>query len=188
MALQIGAGAIDVVPILTRDILVEDNLANLCREPRCSNYGISANCPPYGSGPSGFRDLLKICSYALAIKMEVPMGSLVTNDRHYITGLMYQIVSDIERLAVERGFSNSKSYAGGSCKVIFCREYEACRVLTGGECRNPRYARPSMSSSGVNVNELSKTAGWFINRDTDKVKASMGAVYGLVLIGYLIAR
>ena len=158
MALQIGAGAIDVVAISTSDILVEDDLANMCREPRCVNYGISANCPPYVSGPSGFRDLLKICKYALAIKMEGPLGSLLTNDRHYITGLMYEIVADIERFAVEQGFSNSKSFASGSCTAIFCREHGDCRVLTGGECRNPRYARPSMSSNGVNVNELSKTA------------------------------
>lgn len=187
-AMRTGAGAVDVVLISSSDISVEDGLANLCGEPRCLYYGLSANCPPYVSGSAGFRDLLRICKYALVIKMEIPVdvGSLVNDDNHYITRLMHEIVADIERLAVEKGFSDSKAFAAGSCKVIFCHENGNCRVSTGGECRYPQNARPSMSSSGVNVNALIKTTGWFVNQDTIKPnsdKVSMGAIYGLVLIG-----
>jgi len=186
MAIQIGAGAIDVVLIPTSDLSVEDGLADMCREPRCVYYGLSANCPPYVPGPSGFRDLLRICKYALAIKMEVPVGSLVNGDHHDLTRLMFEIVSDIERLAVEKGFSDSKAFASGSCKVTFCHEHGNCHVLIGGECRYPQNARPSMSSKGVNVNKLIKTTGWFMNQNTNKTdsdKVSMEAIYGLVLIG-----
>jgi hypothetical protein len=78
------------------------------------------------------------------------------------------------------------AFATGSCKIIFCHEYGSCRVIEGGECRNPEYARPSLEANGVNVNELNKMAGWAINLDTNEVdndRVSMGAVYGLVLIG-----
>ena len=186
MAMQIGAGAIDVVLIPTSDISVEDGLADMCREPRCVYYGISANCPPYVPGPSGFRDLLRICKYGLAIKMEIPGGSLVNGDHRDLTRLMFEIVSDIERLAVDNGFSDSKAFAAGSCKVTFCHEHGNCQVLTGGECRYPQKARPSMSSKGVNVNKLIKTTGWLMNRNTnntDSGKVSTEAIYGLVLIG-----
>ena len=185
MALQIGADAIDVVAISPSDISVEDDLANFCREPRCGYYGLSANCPPYVSGPSGFRELLKICKHALAIKMEVPLGTYLTDEQYDILKFTHETVAGIERLAVELGYSNSKAFAAGNCKVFFCREYDRCRVLTGGECRHPQHARPSMSSSGINVYELKKTAGWLMNRDTNEANPDpkMEAVYGLVLIG-----
>lgn len=177
VALRIGAGAIDVVAISTSDISVEDDLANMCREPRCGYYGLSANCPPYVSGPSGFRNLLKICAHALVIKIEIPMGSLVNYECLDIMKLLHEIVADIEKSAVELGYSNSKAFAIGSCKVIFCPEHVGCRVLIdGGECRNYQYARPSIEAVGINVYELNKTAGWPINRD-------MEAINGLVLIG-----
>lgn len=186
MALQIGAGAIDVMAVSPSDISVEDDLANTCREPQCPYYGLSANCPPYNSGPSGFRDLLKICQHALAIKMDVPVGSYLGDEYLEIMKFMHETVAGIEKLAVELGYSNSKAFAAGNCKMIFCRDHARCRMLTGGECRNPQSARQSMSSNGVNVYELNKAAGWFMNRETNEVntnQGSMEAIYGLVLIG-----
>lgn len=184
--MRIGAGAIDVVTISPSDISAEDDLAKFCLEPRCGYYGLSANCPPHVSGPSGFRDLLKTCEHVLAIKMDVPLGCLLTDDRFVILKLLHEIVADIEKSAVKLGYSNSKAFAGGSCKVIFCQEHLGCHVLNeGGECRNPQHARPSIEANGVNVNKLKKTAGWSIKRDTNEVDTGlvMDAVYGLVLIG-----
>jgi len=98
-----------------------------------------------------------------------------------------EIVADIEKSAVELGYSNSKAFAVGSCKEIFCHDNFDCRVLSEGKgCRHYQYARPPIEAFGINVNELAKTAGWSMNRDTDEAdtdKVSMGAVYGLVLIG-----
>ncbi|ODA39421.1 DUF2284 domain-containing protein [Desulfosporosinus sp. BG] len=189
IALQIGAGIIDVVVIPTSDILVEEDLANMCREPRCAFYGLSANCPPYVSGPSGFRKMMESCTYTLAIKIDVPTGWLMSDERLVIMRLLHEIVADIERSAVERGYSNSKAFAAGSCKEIFCNKQLSCRMLTNnGPCRNPQYARPSIEAYGVNVHELTKTTGWFINpRDSNEAnidKAPIAAaIYGLVLIG-----
>ncbi len=186
IAMRIGAGAIEMVTVSPNDISAEDDLANCCREPRCGYYGLSANCPPYVSGPSGFRDLLKICEHVLAIKIDVPPGCLITDERFDILKLLHEIVADIEKSAVELGYPNSTAFAGGSCRVIFCQKYLGCRVLNeGGECRNYRHARPSIEAKGVNVYKLKKTAGWLTNQDTNIADTSsvMEAVYGLVLVG-----
>ena len=84
------------------------------------------------------------------------------------------------------GYAESKAFAGGSCKKIFCREHAACRVLSGeGECRNPQYARPSMSGFGINVLKLLQKAG--IQADKTPVRAdypdeSMSWTAGLVMV------
>lgn len=165
MALKIGAGVIDVVAISPNDIFVEDDLANFCREPQCTYYGVSANCPPHVDGPAGFRHLAKTCEYALVVKIPVPMVSLLSHEQRDIMKLLHEIVADIEKSTVELGYSNSKAFAVGSCKEIFCHDNFDCRVLSKGEgCRHYQYARPPIEAFGINVNELAKTAGWSMNR------------------------
>jgi len=181
------SGANGAAAISTGDISVEDDLANLCREPRCESYGLSTSCPPYVSGPSGFRELLKKFKHAIVIKIDVPLEILLSSERSDIMRLLHEIVAGIEQAAVKTGYPGSKSFAGGSCKKIFCHDYKGCRVLTeGGECRNSRYARPSMSGFGINVSKLMKVAGWTMNRYTreaDPDKASTAPICGLILIG-----
>lgn len=186
-ALQIGEGVIDLSLISASDISVEDDLADLCREPRCKYYGVSANCPPYVSGPSGFRNLQKKCKHAIVVKIPVPTASLLSHEQSDIMKLLHEIVANIERTAIKLGYSNSKAYAGGSCKELFCQKYDDCRVLVegAGKCRHQSFARPPVEAYGINVNELAKTAGLSEKRDLNKNdpnKISMGAVYGLVLI------
>jgi len=180
-------GASNAKAISTADISVEDELAKLCREPQCENYGSSAGCPPNVSGPSGFRELLKSYKQAVVFKIDVPSEILFSNERAEIFGLLHEIAAAIEHSAVQMGYRNSKAYAGGSCKRIFCQDHPKCRVLhEGGECRNPEHARPSMSGFGINVSKLMQVAGWTMNRSTPETasdKSSMGTVCGLVLIG-----
>ena len=187
IALQIGAGIIDVVTISTSDISIEDDLANMCREPVCAFYGLSANCPPYVASPSKFRNMLEIYRYALAIKMDVPTGWLNSDDRLVVMKLLHEIVADIERAAIELGYTNSKAFAAGSCKEIFCNKHSHCRLLTDkGECRHPKYARSAIEAYGVNVHDLNTTTGWFKDQNSEEAtvdKASIGTIYGLVLIG-----
>ncbi len=181
------SGASGAAAISASDISVEDDLAKLCREPQCESYGLSTSCPPHVSGPSGFRDLLKKFKHAIVIKIDVPLEILLSSERSDIMRLLHEIVAGIERAAVKTGYTSSKAFAGGSCKKIFCHDYEGCRVLTeGGECRNPRHARPSMSGFGVNVSKLMKVAGWTMNsytREADPDKTSTAPICGLILIG-----
>lgn len=181
------SGASGATAISTSDISVEDDLAKLCREPRCESYGLSTSCPPHVSGPSGFRELLKKFKHAIVIKIDVPLEILLSSERSDIMKLLHEIAAGIEQAAAKTGYFNSKAFAGGSCKKIFCRDHKGCRVLTeGGECRNPRHARPSMSGFGINVSELMHIAGWTMNRNTFKAdpdKASTAPICGLILIG-----
>ena len=184
--LALRSGASGAAAISASDILVEDDLAKLCREPRCESYGLSTSCPPYVSGPSGFRELLKNFKHAIVIKIDVSLEILLSSERSDIMRLLHEIVAGIEQAAVKTGYPGSKSFAGGSCKKIFCHDYEGCRVLTeGGECRNLRYARPSMSGFGINVSKLMQVAGWTMSNTykTDPDTASTAPICGLILIG-----
>lgn len=186
-ALARNLGATDAVVIAADDIAVEDDLAALCREPGCENYGVSASCPPHVAGPDGFRKLLKNYRWAMVVKIDVPSEILLSDQRREVFELLHTIVAGVGQAAVEKGLSGSKAFAGGSCKQIFCRDFPGCSVVTeGGACRNPENARPSMSGFGINVSKLMQSAGWILNRAARKAapgSASMASVSGLVLIG-----
>ena len=185
LACQLGAS--DAKTISTTEISVEDSLADLCREPGCENYGLSASCPPHVSGPDGFRKLLKTFEHAVVFKIDVPSEILLSDECRDIFRLLHEIASNIEKAAIEMGFSNSSAYVGGSCKQIFCLDHPYCPVIAGnGECRNPFFARPSMSGFGINVLKLKKAAGWMSNktpRDIDPDMVPTERVCGLILIG-----
>jgi predicted metal-binding protein len=184
-ALQLGAS--DAKVISANDISVDDDLANLCQQRRCEYYGLSVYCPPNVAGPPGFRELLKNYNQALVFKIDTPIEILLSDNRHAVFRQLHEIAAGIEQSAVEMGFRNSKAYAGGSCKSLFCQDHTSCRMLTeGGECRYPRIARPSMSGFGINVSKLMQTAGWSMQRivkDTNPDAVSMGMLSGLILIG-----
>jgi predicted metal-binding protein len=185
LACRLGVSHAKVIS--TSEILIEDDLAKLCREPQCENYGLSASCPPHVAGPSGFRKLLENFEHAVVFMIEVHSEILLSSDRREVFRALHEIAAAIEHAAVEIGYRNSRAYAGGSCKRLFCQDYSSCRILKeGGECRNPDRARPSMSGFGINVSKLMAAAGWTmkrITRDLDQHKASMSTVCGLVLIG-----
>jgi predicted metal-binding protein len=185
LACQLGASNARVIS--TKEISIEEDLAKLCREPQCENYGLSASCPPHVAGPSGFRKLLQDFERAVVFKIEIPLEVLLSSDRREVFRALHEVAASIEHSAVEMGYHHSRAYAGGSCKRLFCQDYTYCRILKeGGECRNPGRARPSMSGFGINVSKLMQAAGWTmspITQDNSGNKASMSLVCGLVLIG-----
>lgn len=185
LACRLGADAAEVIG--AADISIEDDLANLCKEPQCENYGQAAGCPPHVSGPSGFRELLRNFQKALIFKIDLPSEILLSSERRDIFRLLHEIAAGLEQAAVQSGFLNAKGYAGGSCKRIFCQDHPTCRVLSeGGKCRHPDHARPSMSGFGINVSKLMETAGWTMHRSLPGVapsKTTMLTVCGLVLLG-----
>jgi predicted metal-binding protein len=180
------AGASEAKIISTKEIVVDDNLADMCRKPRCENYGLSKSCPPHVSGPSAFKKKLEKFHRAIFFKIDIPSDVLYSSERRDFFQLLHEIAANIETSAVEMGFVRAQAYAGGSCKKIFCRDHAECLALSeGGKCRNPRYARPSMSGFGINVAKLFKTVGWKMNwtsHDTNSDATQMANVSGLVLI------
>lgn len=182
-------GATNAKIISTKDIAVEDHLADMCRDPQCENYGLSMSCPPNVSGANGFRKMIKNYERAVFFKIDAPTEILVSasEDRRELFQLLHEMSAGLERLAKEMGHGNAVGFAGGSCKKIFCHDQPFCRVIKeGGACRHPDGARASMSGYGVNVPQLMKIAGWKIDRitgDTDPNSIPMGHLSGLVLLG-----
>ncbi|MBN2332750.1 MAG: DUF2284 domain-containing protein [Deltaproteobacteria bacterium] len=180
-------GASDVALLNAADIVVEDRLAALCREPGCEWYGQSCSCPPHVGGPAVFRKLLEIYPQALAFRIDAPKEVLFSADRREVFHLLHTIAADLEAAAEKEGFSRAAAFAGGSCKDIFCTDQSDCRVLAiGGSCRHPEAARPSLSGFGVNVSHLLQTAEWEDASATgalpDEADNTMPLV-GLVLLG-----
>lgn len=179
------AGASDASFVDPDKLVVEEKLAAYCREPKCPNYGLSASCPPHVPGPDAMREWLATAEYALAVKIDAPQAVLFSVERLEVMRLLHEMVAEVEHKAVELGFKQSKSFAGGSCKGLFCSEYKDCQFLAEkGACRNPQSARPSMSGFGVNVAEMMKMAGWDGRpcSDTEEEEEAMSWVAGLVLV------
>lgn len=180
------SGASEAAIISTKDIVVEDGLADKCREPKCENYGLSKSCPPNVSGPEEIRKKIESTEKAVFFKIDVPSETLYSGEGREVFQLLHEISSGIEKNAVEMGFKDAQAYAGGSCKKIFCYEHSECLALSEkAECRHPQYARQSMSGFGINVLELFRTAGWKMNRatrDAGQEVAGISNICGLVLI------
>jgi predicted metal-binding protein len=137
--------------------------------------------------PYEFRNLLTQYEHALVFKIDTPTEVLLGDGRFDVAKLIHEISAGIERLAKKKGFTNSKGFAAGSCKMIFCKEHAKCIVLDKNEdCRFPDKARTSLSGLGVNFLELCKTLDWqleIITKDTKPGDVPMGMMSGLVLIG-----
>ena len=184
-AFELGASDAKIIP--AQAVVVEDRFAEMCASPQCPGYGLAPSCPPYVMKPSEFRDLLTHYEHVLVFKIDVPTEVLLSDARHDVAKLIHKMSSDIERLAKEQGYTNSKGLAAGSCKMIFCNEHAKCIVLDKNEkCIFFDQARPSLSGHGVNFFELSKTLGWQIEKitkDTEPDDVPMGIMAGMVLTG-----
>jgi len=186
----LGASRAAIVP--AGQIVVNDALADLCRQPRCPNYGLSKSCPPHVAGPSELRKQLERRTHALFFTIDVPAevidaASLSRSaESRAIFRLLHEIAAGMEKAAIEAGFGDAQAYAGGSCKRIFCDDDDACRALKeAGTCRYPQHARPSMSGFGIDVARLFKTCGWemrWVSPGHGGPPVPMASICGLVLV------
>lgn len=176
----IGSGASEVVIIPSSLITVDDYLAELCNgNPPCPNYGLAPSCPPHVPGPKAFRQWQTESPWCVVIRMDFPPVGLQTDERKELGRLLHEIVSTVEHQAVDLGFKESRAFAGGSCKNLFCPELESCLILDGQEpCPYPQTARPSVSGFGINVSRLMESAQWKEFPDP----SSMTWLLGLVLL------
>lgn len=78
LELATHSGATDAKVISTVNILIEDRLADICKETRCESYGCSKSCPPYVAGPSMFREWIKTIDHAIVLKIDVPLEILLS--------------------------------------------------------------------------------------------------------------
>jgi predicted metal-binding protein len=182
----IRLGATDSALISSSDIRTENDLAALCNgEYTCPNYGLAASCPPHVEGPEQFRKWQEKSRYSITVKIELPKSVMFSNGRKDIMRLLHQVVAGIEKKAIELGFSQSKAFAGGSCKKLFCEENKRCCVVADKlPCRHMNEARPSMSGFGIDVIQLMNTSGWPVVKTNQSKGGSQesGWLAGLVLI------
>ncbi len=155
-------GATDSSIILTKDIRVEERLAALCNgEHPCPAYGKGTGCPPYVSGPGGFKRLQEGSTYSITIKIDLSLDVLLSEKRNAPMRLLHKIVAAIEKDAKRVGLTESAGFAAGSCKTLFCGEEPHCVVLNHNmDCPYRDIARPSMSGFGIDVIKLMGASGW----------------------------
>ena len=181
----VESGATELAVVSTQGIIIDDHLANKCREPRCENFGTSINCPPHVAGPAALRKQLEKFTRAIFFRIDVPSEILYSSEYLEWFRLLHEMAAGIERSAVKRGYADATALAGGSCKKIFCDNHSDCLVLSEkGKCRYPRSARPSMSGFGINVVKLVEAAGWTgsVGHGMGSSATKMAGIYGLVLI------
>ena len=185
--LAISLGATSSQIISSKEIQSKDDLAALCNgEYTCPNYGLAAGCPPYVEGPFEFRKWQALSTYSIAVKIELPTSVMFSDQRNDVMKLLHRIVAEVECKAATAGFSNSKGFAGGSCKKLFCENQEYCCVIKENKtCPHTESARPSISGFGIDAVELMKSSGWDA-KIADKLDTSdsnsQSWVVGLILI------
>lgn len=181
--LAVAMGCDDAAIVPAEKILVDPQLAGLCLETRCQNYGLSPTCPPNVEGPEWMKDYLKGASYALFLKIEVDDETLYSDKRLEIGKLLHFLVIQIEKAAHQMGLDGSRAFAGGSCKRLFCPEHYYCEVLEGdGICRNPDSARPSVSGYGIHIKHLIEIAEWSPKNTAKEGPNTGNKRYGLVIL------
>lgn len=159
-AIKLGATACAILP--SQKIQVKHSLAALCNADYvCPNYGLGAGCPPHVGGPDTFRQWQSQSRYSIIIKIELPTSIMFSSEGKNVMRLLHQIVATVERSAVKKGFENSKAFAGGSCKHLFCESRKSCCVMEeSSPCPHTAKARPSMSGFGIDVSQLMLSCGW----------------------------
>ncbi len=182
-ALNLGATTATTLP--GSKVIVRQDLAQMCKEPGCPNYGKAASCPPHVGGPEAMKQDLEVFPHALFFRLDAPTEIVLSSQYVEIMRLVHEIAAGLEQKALELGFAKAQGYAGGSCKRFFCEDQPDCQVVDqGGTCRNPDQARPSMSGFGIDVNALTIEAGWpQLSKGTNSSpQESVMPLYGLVLV------
>jgi predicted metal-binding protein len=179
-------GASDAKIISTKIIPIENEIIDFCKDPLCESYGKSFYCPPYAMNPQKTKALISDYDDALIFKINVSTKILLSQARFNEFRRIFEITAHLELFAIEIGFSRSRGFAAGSCKPVFCPEYQCQALVNGKTCRYSDKARPSMEAVGINVFKLVSRIGWEIKKITESSDPEVlrkGILVGLVLVG-----
>ena len=176
LALKKGAADAKIIP--TTKVVIEDRVVLKCKVG-CNHYGKTLACPPYTPSAEEFRKIVSEYSYAMFMKFisnaqaesEVLTKLMVAetdpavpkeikekaakfwqdwkNDKQN----MLQSVVDLEKAAMNKGYSLALSFISGHCQLC-----EKCNTETR-ICRHPELARWSEDAVGVNVKKTAANAG-----------------------------
>lgn len=172
------AGATDARIIPADKIVVEDRVVLKCKVG-CQHYGKTLACPPYTPTAAEFRKIISEYSYAMFIKFKsqaeadsdllkqlmtaetdpnVPQDVKDKAQKFWAAWKdgkrkMLQIVVDLEKAAMSKGYSLAVSFISGHCQLC-----EKCNTETQ-ICVHPNLARYSEDAVGVNVKKTAQNAG-----------------------------
>jgi predicted metal-binding protein len=145
----------------------------------CNHYGKTLACPPYTPSAEEFRKIVNEYSYAMFMKfkssaeaepevLEKPMvaesdPTVPKEIKERVTKFwadweddkrkMLQSVVDLEKAAMNKGYSLAIAFVSGHCQLC-----EKCNIETK-ICAHPNLARWSEDAVGVNVNKTATNAG-----------------------------
>jgi predicted metal-binding protein len=171
-------GAVDAKIIPTEKVIVEDRVVLKCKVG-CNHYGKTLACPPYTPSAQEFRKIVSEYSYAMFMKFrstaeaepEVLTKLMVAETDSTVSKeikekaakfwqdwkedkrKMLQAVVDLEKAAMNNGYSLAISFVSGHCQLC-----EKCNLETR-ICRSPNLARWSEDAVGVNVKKTAMNAG-----------------------------
>lgn len=176
LAMENGATDAKIIP--SDKVVVEDRVVLKCKVG-CNHYGKTLACPPYTPSAEEFRKIVSEYSYAMFIKYksnaeadpETLKKLMVAETDPTVSKeikekaakfwqdwkddkrKMLQSVVDLEKAAMNKGYSLAVSFVSGHCQLC-----EKCNTETR-ICRNPNLARWSEDAVGVNVKKTAANAG-----------------------------
>ena len=176
--LALENGAADAKIISTTKVVVEDRVVLKCKVG-CNHYGKTLACPPYTPSAEEFRKIVSEYSYAMFMKFkseaeaepEVLKKLMVAEtdpnspkeikekaakfwaDWKDDKRKMLQSVVDLEKAAMNKGYSLAIAFVSGHCQLC-----EKCNTETK-ICTHPNLARWSEDAVGVNVKKTAANAG-----------------------------
>jgi predicted metal-binding protein len=176
LALEKGASDAKIIP--TDKVIVEDRVVLKCKVG-CNHYGKTLACPPYTPTAEEFRKIVSEYNYAIFMKFsskaqaepEVLAKLMVAESDPTVSKeikekaakfwqdwkddkrKMLQSVVDLEKAAMNKGYSLALSFVSGHCQLC-----EKCNTETR-ICRHPELARWSEDAIGVNVKKTASNAG-----------------------------
>lgn len=147
------AGAVEALYIDADDVIVDDRVRLKCFVPLCRHYG-DLVCPPNVPTPDEFRKYLKLYRFGLLLSTEYenpPKPKSLADSEDVSREIrkksldLSDILLKLEGISLQKGYRFAAGFTGGSCH--YC---DSC-IKTGGECKTPYRARPSMEAVGVDV-------------------------------------
>ncbi len=176
LALELGASEAKVIP--ASEVIVENRIVLKCRVG-CKHYGKTLMCPPYSPSVEDFRKIISEYNQVLLFKfksraeLSPDVAKLLSKDdkdptlteemREKIRTFwaswkqdklhLLEMVRDLERAAMNKGYSMAVGFTTGSCVVC-----EDCN-LDQKVCLHPNKARYTAQSVGVNIKQTLKNAG-----------------------------
>jgi len=176
--LALEKGATDAKIISTNEVVVENRVVLKCKVG-CPHYGKTLACPPHTPSAEEFRKIVSEYSFAMFMKFTTTASADPEVYKHLMTyetdpnlpreikekaakfwqnwkdskRQMLQSVVDLEKAAMNKGYSLAISFVSGHCQLC-----DKCSTDTK-ICKHPELMRMSEDAIGVNVKKTAANAG-----------------------------